>query len=334
MRKIDAHIHYNGNHPECVGMLERLELKLLNVCVAHQGAGKWREQADVFRGLAAGNPRRYAWCTTFDPPGFDEDDYAGRVIEELESDLKLGSVACKVWKNIGMEFKKPSGTFLMVDDPIFDPVYGYLQKEGVTLLAHIGEPLACWRPLDEWSPHQNYYQTHPEWHMHGRAGFPSHQEIIDARDRMLEKFPGLSVVGAHLGSLEYDVAEVVKRLERFPNFSVDSSARMRDLTCQDTAKVRQFFADYQDRILFGTDIVMREDKADLPAAERQQGIDSFERRYRTQLDYYESSDVVAVDDRQVQGLGLPEDILTKFYRTNAERLYPGMRSGELTGATQ
>lgn len=37
----------------------------------------------------------------------------------------------------------------------------------------------------------------------------------------------------HIGSLEYDVSEVAKRFERYPNFAVDVSARLGDLMAQD-----------------------------------------------------------------------------------------------------
>ena len=49
-----------------------------------------------------------------------------------------------------------------------------------------------------------------------------------------------------------------RRLDRYPNLAVDISARLGDLAFQDSAKVRDFFLAYQDRILFGTDVVMRQ----------------------------------------------------------------------------
>jgi predicted TIM-barrel fold metal-dependent hydrolase len=329
MKKIDAHIHCTADHPDCIPLFDELELKLFNVCVAHDTQGKWRTRAEAYRQLTESDPDHFAWCTSFDPPdctnaGFADTDYADRVIAELERDVAAGAVGCKIWKNVGMEIKKSSGDFLMVDDPIFDPVYLYLQKSGITLLAHIGEPLACWQPLKDDSPHYGYYNAHPEWHVYGRPDFPSHQQIIVARDHMLEKFPDLQVVGAHLGSLEYDVAEVAARLDRYPNFAVDTSARMRDLTYQDTTKVRQFFADYPGRILFGTDIVMRKPFSTMTAEERRKGIEDFRRHYSPEIAYYESAQVVRINERQVQGLGLSERILASFYHGNATRLYPGI----------
>jgi predicted TIM-barrel fold metal-dependent hydrolase len=324
MQKIDAHIHFYGDHPDCLQLLERLDVKLLNICVPTDNQGEWREQAEVYQKLAAAAPDRYAWCTGFDLPRFDDPDYVDKVIDGLKQDFAAGAIACKIWKNIGMEVRKPSGEFLLIDDPLFDPIYEYLTKENITLLLHMAEPLACWQPLNENQPHYRYYRDHPEWHMYNKPEYPSHQTLIDARDRVVAKYPQLRVVGAHLASLEYDVAEVAKRLDRYPNFAVDPSARLMDLTYQDPQVVRQFFQDYADRILFGTDIVRWQSFAALAETERQAWLAQTEERYRSDFAYYETSERMTIRGREVQGLGLPADVLEKFYLTNAQTWYPGL----------
>jgi predicted TIM-barrel fold metal-dependent hydrolase len=324
MNKIDAHIHYSGDHPDCIALLQRLELKMFNVCVAHGVGDGWRDRAVTYRKLASEYPSRYAWCTTFDPPDYVEPDYVERAIAGLERDFRDGAVACKMWKNIGMEIVKPSGEFLMMDDPLFDPIYEYLARSGVPVLAHIGEPLACWQPLSEDNAHRGYYSAHPEWHMYNKPEFPSHKEIIDARDRVLAKHPALRVVGAHLGSLEYDVAEIAKRLDRYPNFAVDSSARLHDLAWQDRDAVRQFFVAYQDRILFGTDLVQRELQSAVPDPVRQQNLERVELRYKAEAAYYETDHMLHIRGREARGLALPSEVLAKFYHANALEWYPGV----------
>jgi predicted TIM-barrel fold metal-dependent hydrolase len=322
MRKVDAHIHYIGDHSDCLVLLGRLDLKLLNVCVAHDSEDPWLARAATYRQLAQKHPSFYAWATTFAPPDFSDPDYVDRVIRGLERDRD--AVACKVWKNVGMAIRKPSGDFLMVDDPLFDPIYRYLARSGKTLLTHIGEPLACWLPLDNTDSHYGYYSQHPEWHMYNRPGYPSHQELIDARDRVLAKYPQLRVVGAHLGSLEHDVREVAKRLERYPNFAVDTAARIKDLGQQDVDLVREFFVHYQDRILFGTDIVEREPLSSLAESDRRAKLRAVEERYSDAFRYFELDQVVTVRGRKAQGLGLDEEVLAKVYCENAQRWYPGI----------
>jgi predicted TIM-barrel fold metal-dependent hydrolase len=320
MIKLDAHIHYNGNHPDCVELLERLDLKLINVCVAHTAGEEWRERAQDYQQLAHTYPDHYAWCTTFDPPDFGP-DYAERVIAGLKEDFATGAVGCKIWKNVGMQIKKPSGEFLLVDDPLFDPIYSYLIQAGQTVLMHIGEPKACWEPLDENNTHYGYYSQHSEWYMYDKPEYPSHQDLIDARDRVLARYPKLWVVGAHLGSLEYDVSEIARRLDRYPNFAVDTSARTRDLALQDRDTVRQFFERYQDRILFGTDFVTRSSQADLETTERFANVQRLNQVYQREFAYYDTLDELSVAGRTVQGLGLSSKTLERFYHDNAVHWY-------------
>lgn len=323
MKKIDAHLHYHGDHADNIALLERMDIKLLNICVSRDTAGAWRTQADMYQSLKTRFPERFDWITSFDLPDFSA-DYADRVIEGLKTDFDAGAIACKVWKNVGMEVKKPSGEFVMVDDPLFDPIWEFLTREDRTLLMHIGEPLACWRPLVDDNPHFGYYSKNPQWHMYNKPEYPSHAEIMAARDRMVEKHPKLRIVGAHLASLEFDVAEIAKRLDRFPNFAVDSSARVADLAYQDSDVVREFFLKYPDRLLFGTDIVQRDVASELSAEERQKQIKVYEDRLNMEFAYYESGEVVNVRGKESRGLNLPEDVLEQFYLTNAQTWYPGL----------
>lgn len=326
MTIIDAHIHYGDDHPELLGLQERLGLKFLNICVAHEddSLDHWSHQAERYRTLARQRPDRFAWCTTFDLPRFDDPDYVSKVIAQLDRDFEAGAVACKIWKNIGMEVKTPAGDFFMVDDPLLRPILKHIAARGRTLLTHIAEPLACWQPLDENNAHYGYYSRHPEWHMVDKPEFPSHQQLMEARDHMLAMNPDLTVVGAHLGSLEYDVDAVADRLDRYPNFAVDISARLLDLALQDSDKVRQFFIDYAGRILFGTDVVMRTPPSSMDAQTRATTLDALHQTYRSHFDYLEGAGEMTIRGRKTRGLDLPGHVLEKIYTTNARTWYPGL----------
>ena len=322
MERIDAHFHVLGDDPGTVALLGELGIRALNVCVAHDGwSGSVRPG---FRALSRAHPDRYAWCTTFDLPDYTVPDgeYQRSVTAGLARDLRDGAVAVKAWKHIGMELRRRDGSFAMVDDGVFTPVFEFLENEGVPLLTHIGEPLACWQPLDTPSAHAGYYRSHPEWHFHGRPGVPAHAELIRARDQVLARHPKLRVVGAHLGSLEYDVTEVGARLERFPGFAVDLSARLGDLMLQDREKVRGFFIRYQDRLLFGTDLVSTRPLSSLESAERDRIHGTIRSSYETWFRYLESDEIVHTGAQATQGLDLPRDVVEKVCSANARVWYP------------
>jgi len=327
MPVIDAHAHVIADEPESLGLLAGLGMRLLNLCVPLDADGRWREDEHCgpnrYRDLARERPDTFAWGTGFDLPGFGNPGYADGVIAGLDRDFAAGAVAVKIWKNIGMELKDPEGRFVQMDHAVFRPIFDHMEKKGYPVVAHLGEPLACWLPLDERSPHFSYYRENPEWHMHGKTGFPSHGGIMEARDRVLARHPGLRFVGAHLGSLEYDVAEIAKRFDRYPNFAVDTSARLLDLAMQDVDAVRDFIMKYQDRILFGTDLGARS-LAGMTPERRANTLDWLGREWRGETEYYSSGGTVRVRDRDVRGLGLPHRVVEKVLYLNARRWFPGI----------
>ncbi|HTF72291.1 MAG TPA: amidohydrolase family protein, partial [Edaphobacter sp.] len=100
----------------------------------------------------------------------------------------------------------------------------------------------------------SYYAKQPEWDMSKIAGAPTKSAVLASRDHLLAENPKLRVVGAHFGSMESDVDLIAQQLDRYPNFAVDTAARVPHLTIQPRDKVRAFLIKYQDRVLYGTDI--------------------------------------------------------------------------------
>jgi predicted TIM-barrel fold metal-dependent hydrolase len=131
--------------------------------------------------------------------------------------------------------------------------------------------------------------------------------------------------GAHLGSLEYDVDELGRRFDRYPNFSVDCSARTADLTRQPRDKVRAFLLRYPDRVLYGLDRSYRPDpQRESTAEDRLRFARDLEASYRQDFRYYAGEGEMEYRGRTVRCLGLPREILEKLYHRNAERLIPGL----------
>ncbi|MCZ7649163.1 MAG: amidohydrolase [Planctomycetota bacterium] len=325
MSRIDAHIHFEGEHEEFVRQLEAWELKLLNTIGGVEDPG-WRERRAVpYARLARTQPQRFAWITSFDLPGFGDPEYAERAIEGLRRDFEAGAVGCKIWKTYGMGLRDPEGRHVLVDHPILEPIVSFVERSGKTLLMHIAEPQGCWQPLGPDNQYSGFYEKHPDKYMHGRPEMPSHAELIASRDRVVERHPKLRVVGAHLGSLEYDATELARRFERYPNFAVDTSglARAADLGKQDRARVRRLFEDFPDRILFGSDQHATAEDAASPEG-RRTALERIRAGHAAAFAYYETDRVLELRGRSIQGLALPDAILKGLYLENARRWYPGL----------
>jgi len=244
--------------------------------------------------------------------------------------LSRDAVGVKVWKDVGMELKDPDGRYVMIDDPRFRPLLDLTAGEDGTLIAHIGEPKNCWLPLDQMTVDgdRRYFSSHPEYHAYLHPELPRHEELIAARDRVLERNPRLRVVGCHLGSLEYDTDELAKRLDRYPNFAVDMAARIVHFQVQDREKVRAFLIKYQDRVLYGTDSAAGAGRrGDGPSIETQARnlVEVYERDFR----YFATDadlDLPSVKaGHQTRGLALPAPVLRKLFYENARRWFPGLR---------
>lgn len=324
--RIDAHIHYKARVHEDTQMIRDLGLKLLCICTGVDPVGAWRkQQADIYIKNVRELPDVYAWVTAFNTPDFTISDaeYADRQIANVQRDIEQGrAIGCKIWKGYGMEVKYPDGRFLMPDDPIFHPIYAWLEKNHIPLLAHIAEPMACWRPLEPGKPHYGYYSQNPQWHMYNKPDFPSHEKLMHHRDNIMVKFPKLRFIGAHLGSLEYDLDECAKRLDAFPSMAMDTSARLSDLIYHDQAKVKAFIEKYQDRLLWGTDVGLG---YGTPTAESlKKDRDYCHDMLTAEIAYYTTDKPLKYAIWETKGLGLSEKVQRKLMYENAKKWYPGL----------
>jgi predicted TIM-barrel fold metal-dependent hydrolase len=225
--------------------------------------------------------------------------------------------------------KDPDGRYVMADDPRLDPVFSALAKQGRTLVAHLGEPRNCWLPLDKMTVEgdRSYFAGHPEYHGLLHPEIPDYASQVAARDRMLERHPTLKVVGCHLGSLEYDVDELAKRLDRYPNLAVDLAARLVHLQIQPRDKVRAFLLKYQDRILYGTDLEFGRG-SDAASADPGARLARLAKTYESDAAWLATDQEVAADNARAgfksRGVALPGQVLRKIYFENARKWYPGI----------
>lgn len=327
MDRIDFHTHLFYDRPYLVPLMDswRLRAGVINITgkkvFDEPMDRRWRAMVS----LKEKHPDRFFLCTTFDPESIDEPRFAEDVIAGISQDIRHGACMVKVWKDIGLDLRDASGTLVMIDDPRFRPIWEFLADDGVPVLAHIAEPRAAWLPLDRTSPHYAYYSSHPQYHLYRDPAAPAWERLIEARDRWIEQNPRLTIIGAHFGSNEHDVALVAERLERYPNYHVDTAERFGDLITQECERVRAFFMRFHDRILYGTDVILdRPADAVAPRAQERE-LESYEELLRTHWQYLASAESITIADkllepRQVQGLNLPPPVLQDVYANNARRL--------------
>jgi predicted TIM-barrel fold metal-dependent hydrolase len=323
LHPIDAHAHVQQTDPALSRMLEQWNLHIVDILVVDdKGSGRspldqQRAAALAFIHSAHGHA---SLCTTFDPFRLSQPDFLKTTIDQINRDFANGAVAVKVWKNVGMELKDSHGRYVMVDDPRLRPIFQDIAAHNKTLIAHQAEPDVAWLP-DPRAIDSSYYAEHPEWNMAKVPGAPSKATVLASRDHLLAQNPGLRVIGAHLGSMESDVDLVAQRLDRYPNFAVDTAARVPHLTIQPRAKVRAFLIKYQDRVLYGTDTVILRQPNVRPS------IADWQKQLAEDWRYFATADTFSYDGHMVQGLQLPRSVLRKLYHDNAVHWIPDLAAG-------
>jgi predicted TIM-barrel fold metal-dependent hydrolase len=311
---IDTHTHVAKGDSSFYAMLDRLHMHILDILLIddHDSYRKTMEPQleDALRVVRESHGHAML-CTSFDPFQSGQTDFPASAIQALDRNFADGAVAVKIWKNVGMELKDRDGRYVLPDNPAFQPLYNDIQKHNRTLVAHVAEPDEAWTPPNPNGLDYSYYKENPTWYMYRKQGAPNKRRLLEARDHLLAQNPKLRMVGAHLGSMEDDLDALAKRLDAYPNFAVDTAARVVHLAVQPSDKVRGFLLKYQDRILYGTDLEFLKDTAP------QDAVKEWETQYAMDWRYFATKDVFEYSGHKVEGLGLPQAILRKLYHANA-----------------
>ena len=72
-----------------------------------------------------------------------------------------------------MVFRDHENQLVMIDHPQFDPVFDFMEREGMRLMGHLGEPRNCW-PLEEMTVKN---EGSSQYHMYLHPAGPCSQRI-------------------------------------------------------------------------------------------------------------------------------------------------------------
>ncbi len=326
--KSDAHFHYNVFDDAILKYADSINMHLLSINV---DAGKLsvKKQLEIASSLKKTHPDKMDFLGSFTVDEYGSDSFAEGIIRQIDNSMNAGAKGIKIWKNVGMVLQDEKGKYIMADDPVFDPVFAYLEKNGIPMTAHLGEPRNCWLPYEEitMGGDLSYYKEHPQYHMYQHPEAPTYDEQIIARDHILDKYPQLKLVGAHIGSLEWNLDEIAHRFNKYPELLIDLSARIGHVQLQAIAnkdKVRDFFIKYQDRILYGSDVTLDERRA----KNTDQMCKSLYETWKNQWLFLATNEVIPADKfnipnapETIEGLQLPKVVVDKIFFENTNRIF-------------
>jgi predicted TIM-barrel fold metal-dependent hydrolase len=316
---IDVHNHLGGGKDNLTPDRVRHYLAEMDAAglrtVVNLDGGWGPRLKETLSALDQAYPGRFLTFALLDFSGIDNKNWGQREARRLEESFQAGAKGLKIHKSLGLSYRYRSGELMPVDDPKLDPAWEMCAKYNRPVVIHVADPAAFFTPLDRFNERWHELNTHPNWLFHGER-FPSHDEILMQRNRVIARHPKTTFICAHFANNPEDLAAVGRWLDSYPNMYVDVDARISELGRQPYT-ARRFFLKYQDRIMFGTDTAPNRDAYRM-----------YYRFLETDDEYF---DCASGHHRQgfwmIYGLFLPEDVLKKIYHKNAERLFFGQQVG-------
>lgn len=304
VQAIDYHNHLDSTDPrDVLAVMDACGIeKVVNITMQTGEDGHAQ-----LRRFAAAAESRFATIGWMDWSDVHAGDFLQRSLDRLERLAELGGVGIKFWKDFGLLVRDSGDNLLRIDDERFAPIFAKAGELGLAVMFHTADPSAFFRPIDAANERYEELAAHPEWGV--QYATVTKDDLLDQRDRVFARHPEVTFVGAHVGECGENLQRAAQTLERHSNVFMDFSARTAELGRQPYS-ARRFFLRFADRIVFGTDL--------LPDVDMYRGHFRF---LETDDEYFEYPSHASRQGRwNIYGLHLPEDVLRKVYRQNAEHL--------------
>lgn len=301
---IDSHVHVVGKTPaevsEWVRTMDEVGMETSIVLTGATGA----VFDDLVELLPRAYPGRFLLYCGMDRTDIDKPDYSKRAVAELvrcfnKGARGVGEISDKGW-GFTRDKNLPRDKRLHPDDPRLDAFWEKCAELKMPVNLHVADHPSCWTPLDVYQERSPDYQHFNQYD----KDVPSYEELLDKRNRTLEKHPKTIFLACHLGNQGNDLEKLSQAMDKYPNLYLDTSARDYELGRTPRSSAR-FLTKYKDRIVFGTD----------------QG--RAKSMYQIHWRLFETADeyIVGRVGWRYYGLELPAPVLESLYRGTAKRIF-------------
>ncbi len=306
---IDVHNHQWGMANQDLSLLIR-DMDTLNMKIMVNlsgGSGKNLQQS--IEHVKATYPGRFIVFANIEFKGIGENGWTENAVKQLEADVKNGANGLKIFKNLGFNVKDKEGKRVGVDDIRLDPIWKKCGELKIPVLIHTADPKPFWDSVDEHNERWLEIITHPG-RKRGVDNPVPWEKLIEEQHNVFRKHPGTTFIAAHFGWYPNDLGKLGRLLNSLPNVMVEFGAVIAELGRQ-PIMAKQFFTQYQDRILFGKDSWVPDE-------------------YKTYFRVLETSDEYFPYHKKyhafwrMYGMELPDNILKKVYYKNALRIIPNI----------
>ena len=308
---------YLGTAEELLTVMERKNIRAM----VNLTGGYDKGLAEAVSKYDRTHPGRFYTFTEPSYSRFKEADYPKVQAQAIEQAHRDGARGLKVLKTLGLYLREgiTHGALVKIDDPRFDPMWDACGQLNMPVAIHVSDPIAFFTPTDRFNERYEELNNHPDWSFHG-GDFPSNEELLAARNRVMARHPKTQFVVLHVGNFAENLQNVSENLDHFPNMFVDVAARIGELGRQPTTSSK-FFEKYQDRILFATDATPHGDEFPQQVF-NDKLYEIYFRFLETEDEYFDYAPArVPPQGRwRIYGINLPDPILRRVYYENSARL--------------
>ncbi len=312
---IDVHNHQFSMPAQDLNALlkemDDLNMKVM-VNLSGRGRGSTEHLEKSLANVHRTSPKRFIVFTNMDFAAIDDPEWQGRMVKQLEDDVKKGANGLKIYKNLGMFTNDSKGNRIRIDDPRIGPVWEKCGELGIPVLIHSADPKQFWEPIDKNNERWLELKTHP-----GRRHDTDPvkwETIIEEQHRMFKAHPKTKFINAHLGWYGSDLKKLGELMDALPNMYTEIGAVIAELGRQPRA-AKEFLTKYQDRVMFGKDSwVPEEYETYFRVLETADEYFPYHKRYHAFWRMY--------------GLDLPDEILKKIYYKNALQVIPNIDASQ------
>ena len=255
-------------------------------------------------------PGRIGLFVNVDFNSIDVENHVENQVNIIRSSVDKGAIGLKVYKSLGLTNKDSKGKRVAVDDERLGPIWEVCGELGIPVLIHSADPFQFWQDKDDQNERWFELKEKPNRYYGDSDFIPPFEDIIKEQHTVFERHKNTTFINAHLGWMGNDLKRLGDHLDSFPNVMTEFGAVIAELGRQPKT-ARQFFIDYQKRIMFGKDSYNKEE-------------------FYTYFRVLESDDEYFSYFRKrhafwkMYGLNLPEEVLKKVYYKNALKLFPSI----------
>jgi uncharacterized protein len=309
---IDMHSHAYAKTPEeigeWVGNMDEVGIEKTIILTGATG----QKFDDIHRKYAVYPDRFELWCC-FDYTGYDQPGFGSQAIRELERCHQAGArgVGELHDKGKGLTSDTLNGPGMHPDDARMDPVFERCGQLGMPVSIHVADPIWMYEPMDNTNDGlMNAFY----WRLDNQPNIVGHSGMIDILERTVTKHSGTTFIACHFANLDYDLKRLGTLFARHSNLYADISARYAE-TAPIPRFASEFYLKHADRLVYGTD--MGFDQPMYRVTFRI--LETFDEHfYETDMFGYHWS---------LNGFGLPDEVLGKVYRANAEKILSSRGAG-------